>query len=97
MTPKLGEALEALKKLRSFAEFEGEKLTKRITDEATPLLVDTFKGAHVAIDGLHAGVNDIIDFCEELKQVGSNGGGPLDTSSEQSGQSAPRSSEVATK
>lgn len=93
MTPKLGSALEALKKLKSFAEDEGEKLTKRIHDEAEPLLIEAFKGAHGAIDGLHAGVKDITDFCDELKQIGNNGGGPLDASSQQSA-APPRSSEV---
>jgi hypothetical protein len=96
MTPKLGQALEAMKKLRTFAEFEGDKLATRITVEAMPLLVETFKGAHVAIDGLQNGVKDISDFCDEVKKVGDNGA-PLDTSSEQSGQSVPRSSEVASR
>lgn len=97
MTPKLGVALEAMKKLRSFAEDEGEKLAKRITEEAMPLLTDTFKGAHAAIDGLHSGVQDIADFCDEVKKhTGSNGGDPLPESDTQSsGTVPPRSSEVA--
>lgn len=97
MTPKLGAALESLKKLKSFAEDEGEKLSKRVTEEAEPLLIAAFKGAHGAIDGLGAGVQDIVDFCEELKQVAGNGGDPLDKSDGQSTTAAPpRSSDVAT-
>lgn len=95
MTPKLGAALEAMKKLRSFAEDEGEKLAKRVTEEAMPVLAATFKGAHAAIDGLHAGVQDIADFCDEIKKVGHNGGDPLDESKTQSAPTAPRSSGVA--
>ena len=99
MTPKLGGALEALKKLKSFAEDEGEKLTKRIHDEVEPMLVDAFKGAHTTVDALKTGVDDIVNFCEDLKKVGPNGGDPLTKSDEQSGQPEmpPRSSEVATK
>lgn len=94
MTPKLGIALEAMKKLQSFAEDEGEKLAKRVTEEAMPMLTKTFQGAHAAIDGLHAGMNDITEFCDEIKKVGSNGGDPLPGSSGQSA-APPRSSEVA--
>jgi hypothetical protein len=96
MTPKLGSALEALKKLKSFAEDEGEKLSRRITDEAEPMLIKAFKDAHCAIDGLHDGVKDITDFCDELKTVTSNGGGPLDQSPPPSTAPVPpRSSDLA--
>lgn len=96
MTPKLGIALEAMRKLQSFAEDEGEKLTKRITDEAMPILTETFKGAHAAIDTLHTGMDDIKNFCDDIKKVGGNGA-PLGDQSQQQGQQLqpPRSSEVA--
>lgn len=97
MTPKLGAALESLKKLKSFAEDEGEKLSKRVIEEAEPMLVEAFKGAHGVIDGLGAGVKDIVDFCEEVKKVVGNGGDPLDKSDGQSTTAVPpRSSDVAT-
>ena len=100
MTPKLSGALESLRQLKSYAEDEAVKLTKRIEQEAKPALIDGFKVAHGAVDGMHRVVDDIVDFANELKTT--NGGDPLDSSTVQSGSGAtpdtgPRSSEVAQK
>lgn len=94
MTPKLSGALEALKKLKSFAEDEGDKLARRCVD-AEPQLVKAFEGAHASVDKLVTGVQDIVDFTDALNKT--NGGDPLDESEKSSTVVAmpPRSSEVA--
>jgi hypothetical protein len=95
MTPKMRGALEALKKMKHHADFEAEKLAKRIEGETMPALVDGFKVAHANVDAMHSVVDEIKEFADELKN--SNGGDPLDDSEKQSDGGAPRSSEVASK
>lgn len=93
MTPKLSGALDSLKKLKSFAEDEGEKLSKRCA-EVEPHLIKAFQGAHASVNKVVDGVDDIVEFTEALKRT--NGGDPLDKSEEESNIiSHPRSSEVA--
>ncbi len=94
MTPKLSGALEALKKLKSFAEDKGTELTKRC-EAIEPELIKAFEGAHASVDKVQTGVQDIADFTEALKRT--NSGDPLDGSDPQSNVSKlpPRSSEVA--
>lgn len=94
MTPKMRGALEALKKMKHHADFEADKLTKRIEGETMPALAEGFKTAHVNVDSMHSIVDDINDFAKELQN--SNGGDPLD-GFEQPSSAPPRSSEVANK
>jgi hypothetical protein len=54
MTPKMRGALEALKKMQHHADYEAEKLTKRIEGETMPALVDGFKVAHSNVDACTA-------------------------------------------
>ncbi len=63
MTPKLSGALEALKRIQSFAEDEGDKLTKRITSETEPMLVGAFKELRKSNGG------DPLDGSEEQSNV----------------------------
>ena len=95
MSSKLRGALDSLKKFKHDAEYEADRLVKRVETEGRPLLDQGVKAAHGSLDALHGAVNDIIDFAEELRT--SNGGelGNSDSGSEQS--SSPRSSEVAGK
>lgn len=97
MTPKLSGALESLKKLRSYADDEADKLTRRINDKTMPALTDAFKTAHATVDSTHSIVDDIEGFTDELKKT--NGGDPLDYSDSHSDDNAahPRSSEVASR
>jgi hypothetical protein len=97
MTPKMAGALEALKKLRSAADDEADRLTKRIANETMPALMKAVDGAHGSVDKLHNVVDDIEEFTHELTKT--NGGDPLDDSAEQSNvtELPPRSSEVASR
>lgn len=97
MTPKLSGALESLKKLRSYADDEADKLTRRINGETMPALVDAFKGAHATVDNTHSVVDEIDAFADELKKT--NGGDPLDDSEKPLDDVAahPRSSVVASR
>lgn len=93
MTAKMRGALESLRKLQHHADYEADKLVKRIEGEARPKLDAGFRAAHASVDSMHSAVDDIVNFAEELKN--SNGGelGNSDGDSQQS----PRSSEVASK
>jgi hypothetical protein len=94
MTPKMAGALMALKKLKSAAEDEADKITKRVNNEAMPALLEATKGAHGSIDGLKTIVDEVVEFTEALKKT--NGADPLDGSETQSGDTASlRSSDVA--
>lgn len=96
MTPKLSGALESLKKLRSYADDEADKLTRRINDATMPALVDAFKTAHATVDSTHSIVDEIDGFTDELKKT--NGGDPLAYSEKPSDEVvSPRSSEVASR
>lgn len=92
MTSKLRGALDSLRRFQHDAEYEAERLVKRVETEGRPLLDQGVKAAHASLDGIHGAVNDIIDFAEELR---SSNGGELGNSGGDSSQSPPRSSEVA--
>lgn len=96
MTPKMRGALESLKKMHHEADYEADKLVKRIEGEALPKLREGFKAAHGHVDQMGQSVDDILDFAEELKN--SNGGELGNSESGYEEQSPlPRSSEVAGK
>ena len=93
MTPKLRGVTEAMRKLKSFAEDEGNKLAAKV-EQIGPDLQVAFKSSHDVVDGLRRDVQEMVEFVEDVKR--SNGGDPLDASDEQSNVVAhPRSSEVA--
>ena len=93
-TPRMRGAIESLRQLQSFADDEGEKLTRRINDEVMPRLKEGFRTAHGTVDGFVGQVDEIDNFAKEL--MGHNGGDPLPSDdSSQPLPGGPRSSEVA--
>jgi len=91
MTPKIRGVRPMLDKLKEAMAADVDKLAVRIVETDT-MRTETFKASHAALDDTQSGLKEVRDYLEDLKK--SNGGDPLD-SEEQSGVTAPRSSDVA--
>lgn len=91
MTSKMRGALDALKRFQHDADYEADKLVKRIETEGRPKLKQGMAVAHDSLDKAHGTIDDIIDFADELAK---SNGGELGNSESGSGDAPPRSSEV---
>lgn len=93
MTPKFRGVSSALSKLQHALDSDAEKLINRIS-RADERREAVFKKSHESVSAAEQSLDDIEKFIGELE--GSNGG-PSMSSDEESGEKAPRSSEVASR
>lgn len=91
MTPKFRGVAEKLKKLQHHLDHEAGKLDARI-DQTMARSHGVFEKSHKTVAQSHEHLDGIDDFLTDLEK--SNAGPPLDDSSPES---APRSTEVATR